>query len=95
MGSSEAVPVHAGEGHTTVSMAAEMRWVRGAALEQGATGRTKPLLCLPFCCALDHFSPRAQMCCAESLALVAQSGVYKDLELRQQSNTLHTEIFEK
>lgn len=92
MGSSEAVSVHLGRDTPQSPWQQKQRWVHGAALEQGATARTKPLLCLSFCCALDHAFPRAQVCCAES---VAQSGVYKDLELRQQSNTLHTEFFEK
>ena len=92
VGSSEAVSVHAGKGHTRVFMAAETEtgsW--GCREPQERPSPSLPPTLLP---PGPHLPQGTNVQC-RVLALVAQSRVSKDLELRQHFNTLHTECSEK
>lgn len=95
MGSSEAVSVHAGKGHTTVSMAAETEMGSWGCSGAGSHRKDQAPSLPPILLRPGPRLPQGTNVLCRVLALVAQSGVYKDLELRQQSNTLHTEFFEK
>ena len=92
VGSSEAVSVHAGKGHTRVFMAAETEtgsW--GCREPQERPSPSLPPTLLP----PGPHHPQGTNVQCRVLALVAQSRVSKDLELRQHFNTLHTECSEK
>lgn len=68
----------------------KQRWVHGAAGSHRKDQSLPPTLLSPG----PHLPQGTNVQC-RVLALVAQSRVSKDLELRQQFNTLHTEFFEK
>lgn len=82
VGSSEAVSVHAGKGHTRVFMAAERDGFMGLPWSRETQEGPSPFSA-SHSAALWTTPPQAHKCSVQSPALVAQSRVYKDLELRQ------------